>query len=86
MMIYDILMGIGALSCAIGVITMILFGFLTVYNFILDTFYECKLSNVKRSYDYHEEMLAVIHLKKLKEKYPELKIHYKGEELQEWED
>ena len=32
---------------------------------------------------YQEEMLAVIHLKKLKDKYPELEISYKGEELQE---
>lgn len=85
-MISEILMGVGAIICIIGTITVILLGLLAVREFILDNFYAWKLSNLSKSYDYEAEMLAVIHLKKLKKDYPELEIHYKGEELQEWGD
>lgn len=85
-MISEILMGVGAIICIIGTITVILLGLLAVREFILDNFYGWKLTKLSKSYEYEAEMLAVIHLKKLKKDYPELEIHYKGEELQEWRD
>jgi hypothetical protein len=79
-------MWIGAIVCIIGAAIIILTGLMVIREWVLENIYDWKLSNLKHAYNYEAEMLAVIHLKELKDKYPELEIHYKGEELQEWGD
>ena len=85
-MISNILMWIGAIVCIIGASIVILLGLMAVREFIIDNFYEWKLTKVSEFYKYEIRMLTLIHLRKLKKAYPELEISYKGEELQEWED
>lgn len=85
-MISEVLMWIGALVCIIGASTVILLGLMVIRDWALQNLYDWKLTNFEESCKYHQEMAALIHLKKLKEAYPELEIHYKGEELQEWGD
>ena len=85
-MIWDVLAWIGAIVCIIGASIIVLCGLLAVRDFIIDNFYEWKLTRVRKGYDYEVRVLTLIHLRKLKKKYPELEIHYKGEELQEWGD
>lgn len=85
-MISDILMWIGAIVCIIGASVVILVGLMAVREFIIDNFYEWKLTRVSEFYKHEIQMLTLIHLRELKKKYPELEIHYNGEELQEWGD
>ena len=85
-MISEVLMWIGALVCIIGASVVIFLGLITVRDFIIENYYDWKLTNKKEYYKYQSEMFALIHLRELKKAYPELEIHYKGEELQEWGD
>lgn len=85
-MISEVLMWIGAIVCIIGATTIILLGLMVVRDWALQNLYDWKLTDFEKSCKHYEELTAVMHLKKLKEAYPELEIHYKGEELQEWED
>lgn len=82
-MISDILMWIGAIVCIIGASTIILLGLMVIRDWALQNIYDWKLSKFEKEFNYQAELLAVIHLKKLKKDYPELEISYKGEELQE---
>ena len=63
------------------VISVILLGLMIVRDFILSNFYDYKLSKLEKSYDYEVSRLAVLHLTKLKEKYPELEITFNDEVL-----
>lgn len=83
-MISEVLMWIGALVCIIGASVVIFLGLLTVRDYIIDNYYDWKLTNKRKYYEYQSEMLALIHLRELKKAYPELEISYKGEELQDW--
>lgn len=85
-MISEVLMWIGALVCIIGASIVLFLGLMTVRDFIIENYYGWKLTDVREYYNYESEMLTLIHLKELKEAYPELEISYKGEELQEWGD
>lgn len=72
---------IGIIVSLIGASTVILLGLMIVRDFILSNFYDYKLSNLEKSYDYEVSRLAVLHLTKLKEKYPELEITFNDEVL-----
>ena len=80
-MIPDIFYWIGLIVCLIGASTVILLGLMLVRNFIIGTYYEWKLSNLEENYKYEVTRLAVLHLMKLKQKYPELEITFNDEIL-----
>ena len=84
-MITTILIWIGAIVCIIGSSTIILLGLMVVRDFIIENFYGYKLKDIEESYKYETQRLAVLHLHKLKEKYPELEITYNDEILGEEE-
>ena len=85
-MISEVLMWIGAIVCIIGASTVILLGLMAIRDWAINNIYHWKLTDLETSYKYKAEILARIHLRELKKAYPELEIHYKGEELQEWGD
>lgn len=85
-MISEVLMWIGALVCIIGATTIILLGLMVIRDWALQNIYDWKLSKFEQECNYQKEIVALVHLKKLKKAYPELEISYKGEELQEWGD
>lgn len=80
-MIWDILAWIGLVVCIIGASTIILLGLMVIRDWALQNIYDWKLTNFEESCKHQEEMVAVIHLRKLKKAYPELEITFNDKEI-----
>lgn len=80
-MIEHILMLIGALFCIVSALILITLALLFLRDFIVDTFYEYKLANIKNNFKHNTMQLALSHLRNLKKQYPELEITYNDEEV-----
>lgn len=67
---------IGAIICVTGACFLAVFGYMILYELLIEQWDSFKLKLVKRNFDYEKKTYIINQLEDLKKRYPDLKIDY----------